>query len=241
MIIRMMYVLPMIIGRTYDIEKKTVGVDIFPNEDVQNPRILEETFYTSSFKTIETSSDVKEFLSVKGDLSLGIKAGMFTFRGMGSYVKDSINTRNSVDVLTKVSYRTVSRSLPHSAKPVPYWKKMGKEYLGTHYVQSVLYGGDLIACIRFKASKAEYLQDIRATIKTSLEGGSALDLVGEGKLETLDKKLESKATMEINYFANVPLEGIPNTITGLRDLVRNFEQHVKKVNNGWGVPAEVEL
>ncbi|XP_035214074.1 uncharacterized protein LOC118187892 [Stegodyphus dumicola] len=47
--------------------------------------------------------------------------------------------------------------------------------------------------------------------------------------------------MEINYFANVPLEGIPNTITGLRDLVRNFEQHVKKVNNGWGVPAEVEL
>lgn len=62
-----------------------------------------------------------------------------------------------------------------------------------------------------------------------------------GKLETLDKKLKKNATMEINYYATVPLHGVPNTIKGLRDLVRNFEKHVAKENNGLGVPVEVEL
>lgn len=47
--------------------------------------------------------------------------------------------------------------------------------------------------------------------------------------------------MEINYFATVPLEGVPNNIQGLRDLVKNFKDHVAKVNNGTGVPVEVEL
>ncbi|GFT05295.1 stonustoxin subunit alpha, partial [Nephila pilipes] len=38
MIIRMIYVLPMILGRTYDVKKNTVGVDIFSSEDIQTPR-----------------------------------------------------------------------------------------------------------------------------------------------------------------------------------------------------------
>lgn len=76
----------------------------------------------------------------------------------------------------------VSKIMPLSAKPINSWMSIRKEYLGTHFVRSIMYGGDLIACVRFKALKREYLQHIRATIKTSLATGSALDLVGEGKL-----------------------------------------------------------
>lgn len=241
MIIRMMYVLPLILGRTYDLKKSSVGVDIFPKEATQNLKIIQESFYRSSYKTVETFTDVKEVLEINGDLSLGIKAGLFSFRGMGSYVKDTVNVQNAVDILTKVSFRTVSKSLPLSAKPMNMWFNMRNEYLGTHFVRSILYGGDLIACVRFKALKSEYLNGIRATIKSSMATGSALDLVGEGKLESLDKKLKKNATMEINYYATVTLEGVPNTIKGLRDLVRNFENHVKKENDGLGVPVEVEL
>ena len=76
----------------------------------------------------------------------------------------------------------VSKSMPLSAKPVDAWFSIGKKYLGTHFVRSIMYGGDLIACVRFKALRSEDLQHIRATIKTSLAAGSALDLVGEGRL-----------------------------------------------------------
>ncbi|CAL1275482.1 unnamed protein product [Larinioides sclopetarius] len=241
MIIRMMYVLPMILGRTYDLRTHTVGVDLFSQKDIENPRVIEETFYNSNFKTIETSSDVKEVLDINGDLSLNIKAGTFTIGGFGAYVKSSAQTQNSVDILIKVRFRTISESLPFDIKPVPMWKTMGKTNLGTHYVQSILYGGDLIACIRFKALHSEDLQEIRATITSSISAGNVLDLVGEGKLESLDRQLKRKATMEINYFATVPLEGVANNIEGLRGLVKNFKDHVAKVNNGRGVPVEVEL
>lgn len=84
-------------------------------------------------------------------------------------------------ILFYMSLHQVSKSMPLSAKPVGAWSSIGKQYLGTHFVRSIMYGGDLIACVRFKATKSEYLQHIRAEIKSSLSTGSALDLVGEGK------------------------------------------------------------
>ncbi|GBO43375.1 hypothetical protein AVEN_16576-1, partial [Araneus ventricosus] len=71
--------------------------------------VIQETFYNSNFKTIETSSDVKEILDINGDLSLNIKAGTFTIGGFGAYVKSSVQTQNSVDILIKVRFRTVSK------------------------------------------------------------------------------------------------------------------------------------
>ena len=80
-------------------------------------QIIEESFFRSSYKTVETSSDVKDVLEINGDLSLGIKAGMFKFRGMGSYLKDTMNVQNAVDILTKVSFRTVSDSSSSEMNP----------------------------------------------------------------------------------------------------------------------------
>lgn len=241
MLIRMMYVLPMILGRTYDVKKNTVGVDIFSVGDIIEPRVTEESFYRSNLKTVETSSDVKDILEINGDLSLNIKAGTLSVAGIGSYVKSSLQTQNSLDILIKVRFRTISKSVPYQTRPVAEWKSLGKEFLGTHFVQTIIYGGDLIARIRFKANAAEDMQEVRAIVKAAVSTGSVLDLVGEGKLESLDRQLKRKATMEINYFATVPLEGVPNNIKGLRDLVKGFKDHVKKVNGGIGVPVEVEL
>lgn len=66
-------------------------------------------------------------------------------------------------------------------------------------------------------------------------------LLYSGKLEKLQSSLKDKASMEISYYATVPLKGVPNTIDGLRSLVKDFDQHVKEVNNGRGVPIRVEL
>lgn len=39
MIIRLMYVLPMILGRTYDVQKNKVGVDIYPLDAIKDPMV----------------------------------------------------------------------------------------------------------------------------------------------------------------------------------------------------------
>ncbi|GFT09743.1 uncharacterized protein NPIL_390891 [Nephila pilipes] len=75
----------------------------------------------------------------------------------------------------------ISKSLPHQTRPIAEWKSMGKEHLGTHYVQTIIYGGDLIACIRFKANSAEDLQEVRGIVKSSVSTGGVLELVGGGE------------------------------------------------------------
>ncbi|GBM73072.1 hypothetical protein AVEN_231383-1, partial [Araneus ventricosus] len=47
--------------------------------------------------------------------------------------------------------------------------------------------------------------------------------------------------MEISYYSTVPLESVPTTIEGLRELVNKFQEQVESVNNGIGVALCVEF
>ncbi|GFT95200.1 uncharacterized protein NPIL_543161 [Nephila pilipes] len=137
--------------------------------------------------------------------------------------------------------KEIIREINPDAKPEKFWELLDPKSVGTHVVTSMTYGGEVYASVNFVALKAEYLEDIKAQVSASIAKSGAFDIDAQGKLESLDRQLKSKATMEINYFATVPLEGVPNNIEGLRDLVKGFKDHVKKVNDGIGVPVEVEL
>ncbi|KAG8186279.1 hypothetical protein JTE90_004623 [Oedothorax gibbosus] len=237
MIVRMMYVLPMLLGRTYDVVTNNVGIDIFSPEDVRHPRVNPEPFYRSVSRTVEGAFEMREVLGVDAALSLALKTGAISgaARGFGAYARGASEATDSVDVLIKVSFRTVSESLPPFARPVAGWNS-SKIGLGTHFVQSVLYGGDLVARVRFRANRREDMRSLRAVVDGAVSGG-ALDFLAEGKLESLNMS----ARLEIDYFASVPVVGTAHTAQGLRALVRRFEDSVRAVNGGKGVPVEVEL
>lgn len=80
----------------------TSGLNVFVLQE------NEESFYRSTYRTVESASDVRDVLEVDGALSLAIKAGALAARGIGAYVKSAATAQDSVDVLFKVSYRTVS-------------------------------------------------------------------------------------------------------------------------------------
>ncbi|GBN46607.1 hypothetical protein AVEN_118148-1 [Araneus ventricosus] len=54
-------------------------------------------------------------------------------------------------------------------------------------------------------------------------------------MEMLAQNMSNKAKMEIDYYGTVPLDDVPTTIEGLRNLVAKFRDQVQRVNNGVGV------
>ncbi|GBM18581.1 hypothetical protein AVEN_93285-1, partial [Araneus ventricosus] len=61
-------------------------------------------------------------------------------------------------------------------------------------------------------------------------------------LEKVREKIGDTANMDINYYATVPLGNeIPRTLDGLVQLVQDFPEQAKAVNEGYGVPLIMEV
>ncbi|GFR03431.1 stonustoxin subunit alpha [Trichonephila clavata] len=102
-----MYVLPMLLGQTYDLGKEKPGLQIFPVDVEKNATVVQHYFTDSQYRMVENSADVKDFLSISGKLSLKIKAGLIDVSGEGSYLKDSSTKTNGIEILVKVHFETV--------------------------------------------------------------------------------------------------------------------------------------
>ena len=98
----------MLLGRTFDYSKSAVGMDIYDPNVRDKPVVRHHDKANMKSKIIKTNEDVRNVLDVSGQLSLKIMAGAVDIEGKGSYLKSSIESGNTVEVLTQIYYRTVS-------------------------------------------------------------------------------------------------------------------------------------
>ncbi|KAF8769801.1 hypothetical protein HNY73_017410 [Argiope bruennichi] len=237
------YVIPALLGRAYDLKNDSVGADLFRVEVTQNAKIIEKYMTTSEYKVVSELSEATDFLDVSGKLSLKLKTGNTNLEGAGNYLKETKSFRNKVDLLVKVHYETIIKTLPAEIKPISNWQDSVKDTGMTHYVRSILYGGDLIASVRFTTKKDEDKEVIKATVAGELNSDSGSFGGGlKGGLEKVREKIGDTASMDINYYATVPLgKEIPRTLDGLVQLVQEFPEQTKAVNDGYGVPLSMEV
>ncbi|GIX82123.1 hypothetical protein CEXT_628921 [Caerostris extrusa] len=233
----MMYVLPMMLGQTYDLGKEKPGLQIYPKSVEQDAVTVQHYYTDSQYRMVENSAEIKDFLSISGKLSLKIKAGMVDVSGEGSYLKDSSSKTNGMEILVKVT-----KTIPTSLKPNADWALINENFLGTHYCRSIIYGGDLVASIRISATNTYDLMKIKAAVNGGINvGGGSFKGNIEGKLEMLKENAQDASSMEIKYYASVPLNGVSYDVDGLMKLIEEFPDHVRKVNNGTGNPLRMEL
>ncbi|XP_054713248.1 uncharacterized protein LOC129222742 [Uloborus diversus] len=238
----LMYVIPMMLGSTYHLGKDQPGVQIFPETAIKNAMRIENHYTDSQYRMVENAEEIRNFLDIDGRLSLKIKAGLVNVGGEGKYLKDSSSKSNALEILIKVHFETMTETLPTWLSPSPGWNSMDSKVLGTHYCRSITYGGDLVASVRITASSKQDQQKIRGAFEGGVHtsgGGFGLDL--KGKLEMLQASGQDDSSIEIEYYASVPLNGVPHTVDGLIELVDDFPSHVKGVNGGMGNPIKMEL
>ncbi|KFM78326.1 Stonustoxin subunit alpha, partial [Stegodyphus mimosarum] len=238
----MMYVLPMMLGQTYDLGKEKPGLQIYLESVEENSVKIEHHFTDSQYRTVENAGEIKDFLDISGKLSLKIKSGVVDIGGEGSYLKDSSSKSNGIEILVKVHFETVTKTIPTSLKPNAGWSLMNKKYLGTHYCRSITYGGDLVASIRISSSNRYDLERIKGAINGGVKTkGGSFTMDVKGKLEKLKNDAQDSSSMEINYYASVPIHGVSYDIDGLMKLINDFPNQVKRVNGGLGNPLRMEL
>ncbi|CAL1275486.1 unnamed protein product [Larinioides sclopetarius] len=239
----MMYILPMLLGRTYDFRQDTVGIDIFAQkyiEDaVKNP--IDNRVVSSDYLTIEHASEKRNFLDISGELGIKISSGMLDIKGAGEYLKDVSNSEERIEILIKLTFNSEIWKLSPDAKPLQFWEFLDPKSVGTHVVTQITWGGQIYASVNFISLKSEYVQDIKAEVMGSIGKSGAFNASAQGEMKKLAKKLSNKAKIEITYYATVPLNGVPTTIEGLSELVSKFKEQVESVNNGRGVALCVEF
>lgn len=80
----------------------------------------------------------------------------------------------------------MTEQLPADAKPHNNWKAHGNA-LGTHFVRSITYGGEMIAAIRLEANDTRNKQKIKGAIEVG------------GKIEIFDLGLEGLRYEYMHY------------------------------------------
>jgi hypothetical protein len=96
---------------------------------------------------------------------------------------------------------------------------------GEHYVDSVTYGGYLIASMVFTAKKSEEKEDIKASIKGTVNAAKAKVSL-EGLFNKLAEQTKDNSKMSISYSSTVIPEKIPIDQKTLLDNIKKFSEQV---------------
>ncbi|GFN98364.1 stonustoxin subunit alpha [Plakobranchus ocellatus] len=252
------YIIPMLLGRSFDVFTSQVGVDIFPQSSIQTPIRIQRSFVSSDFSVIRNDSEARQFLGVSDDLSLRVKAGVLHIAATGEYLKDVQTRENYVEILVKSQYETVSETLHGTVEPIQDWDLQSPTYLGTHYVRTVTYGGMMVASLRLYVSDEAQKEAVESFLMKyfSYDKVEVQHKPNEGRLtrefHSFEDKLKrmvyavedtvgSGLSMQIKYYSTVTAPHVPQDIDSFLAVLEEFPDQAAKVNGGRGVPLKVEL
>ncbi|KFM64453.1 hypothetical protein X975_08389, partial [Stegodyphus mimosarum] len=233
----------MYLGSTFNLVKYQKGnADVFDQNTLEgNLQVIDRSFTRSQYKLVETSTQAREFLDVSGALSLRIKKGDISVDGTGAYLKDIADRQKFVELLVRVQHETVTETIPSHLKPKLDWMSMPPESVGTHYVRSITYGGELIASLRLKASNKEEREMIKAAVSANLQLTGTFDLNANGSFDKLRKDLAGMYNEEIKVMATKSPSSPPQTVEELMKLVEDYPKEIKTINKGKGKALKAEL
>ncbi|XP_022257294.1 uncharacterized protein LOC111089316 [Limulus polyphemus] len=199
-------------------------------------KVIDSRFTNSHFRRIDNTVEARDFLDVSGEISLNVKNGKLDISGAGKYLQDKSLKENVVEVLVKVTHETFMETIPSEVNPAPRWQEKDMDGRITHYVRSITYGGEMIITIRFVAKSSRYLDEIKAKVSVAISIGDV-----KGSFEKLSDDLKEECFIEIDTSATIPVTSPITTIKEAMEMVKQYPEDVKKVNNGWGNPLRVEL
>jgi nicotinic acid phosphoribosyltransferase len=97
----------MLLGRTFDFSKSEVGNDIISEAERKKAFKVRNDRSDIKYKMIRSSQDVRDVLDISGQLSVKVMAGTVNVEGKGSYLKSSVDSESSLEVMVQVYYKTV--------------------------------------------------------------------------------------------------------------------------------------
>ncbi|XP_035825609.1 uncharacterized protein LOC101856893 [Aplysia californica] len=221
------YIIPMLLGRTFDMFTSQVGVDIFPQKSIENPIVIERSFVHSDFRVIRNDSEARHFLGVTDDLSLRVKAGVLHIAATGDYLKDVQTRENYVEILVKSQDKWEGEGLFYQESPSVYWENVPySAYVGPRSPGFSTFDGQ----VDHRPGEVKVRQEYHSF---------------EDKLKRMvyaaEEKMGNDLGIRIKYYSTVTAPYVPQDIDSFLKLLEDFPAQAEKLNGGRGVPLKVEL
>ncbi|XP_046559937.1 stonustoxin subunit alpha-like [Haliotis rubra] len=227
----------MTLGRTYDLRTMSVGSDIFTEKALAALKTTEIPESDYRYYDIKNCKDVNKALGIKGEFALKVKAGLANADVAGKYLKQDRSTENTIDILTTAHVKMVEETMA-STDLNP---DLNINSIGTHFIRTIKYGGNMFANIRIQASDSTNVEDIRGQVSAGMSFEGALDANAKAELKMLEKDIRGSSSMQISLYATILIDTVPRDIASMLKTLDAFNDEVKKEGNGKGVPLMCEL
>ncbi|KAL3862849.1 hypothetical protein ACJMK2_008795 [Sinanodonta woodiana] len=228
----------MLLGRTYDLRSHTVGSDIFPTDYTANPDRHLCPSTKINYKVIKNSSDVNDLLEVSGNISLKVKAGILKVQGMGSYLKDIRKEETALEILAVAHVETACTTLQNPTLP-GNWNK--ENVVGSHYIRTIIYGGELIIKISLIATDSKQKEEIKGRVSAMFPIHGIVNVEGAASLRQMEHDLKEKTEIKFSYYGTTQCTKIPTDMDSMLQTLNDFPNQLTKINDGLGAPLRCEL
>nr|QNH72538.1 toxin candidate TRINITY_DN18779_c0_g1_i1 [Ceriantheomorphe brasiliensis] len=236
-----MYVPPMTLGRSFDVSQFNIGTDVFPFESLRQRSEIPMRSTKVVSRIIKSAKDIEDVLDVSGQLSLKLKMGMLSIKGSGKYVKSTSSNENTVEMLIKITFRTVAETLIQAAQPYADWSTK-KNLVGKHYVRAITYGGELIASLKFDAKETTAKEEIEAQLQAGIDlGGGVFDAEVYGRYASMIESASSSSDISIKIYSTAAMTKDPDSLESFIAAINEFPNQIKKSAGGRGIPIKADI
>lgn len=222
------------IGGTYNALESIAGSRIFPT-DIPTTQKHQNTI-TSTYGLVQKSRDLIRRLGFSADLSLKIMSGLIDVDLAGQFIRKTNNEETMVSLMAVVKCTKLTEII-NPGNVQPFNNVAG---IGTHYVKSVTYGGELVASLTFKSdtSLSEETLGLRGEVDLPLANFVNGEVVAA--FDTLSRNIENFTDLRINYYCSaVTQDEFPTTVNDLISKIKNFPLKMSEIEQG--IPIEYEL
>uniref|UniRef100_A0A1W7R9A4 Venom protein n=1 Tax=Hadrurus spadix TaxID=141984 RepID=A0A1W7R9A4_9SCOR len=230
----LIYIFPMMLGRTFNLHNYKVGINIFPQDQLNKTQIHSNPYVNQGKEIAKDWRNLERMFDIPIDLSLKIKAGFVELKEIGDIFKNYGMIENTIYVLFYLNKYSHSYYLPYDAKPILNWSQYNKNILGTHYVRVITYGCKLAVLFAITAHDDNGTDNIENILRVSnfSQTLTAQKLVEKYKeLETL---VQGIADVKLSFYSNLNTKSTPQTLEGLHTVLQRFKRNIL-------FPANVEL
>lgn len=197
----------------------------------------ESNTITSTYNLVQNSRDVSYLLDLSAEVSLKIMTNLIGADWAGHFIRQTNYEEKMVNLMVVMKYTKLWKTIDPEADLRPLKNVAG---IGTHYVRSVKYGGELVARLTFNST--ERLSDetlrLRGDVKLPLE--KVLDGEVVAALEKLSENSDNFTNLRILYYCSAVSEDpLPTTVDDLIRQITAFPSKMAQIDHG--IPIEYEL
>ncbi|GFQ66236.1 hypothetical protein TNCT_346411 [Trichonephila clavata] len=218
------------------------SISIYDSADIKSKlQVIPEESLESKYLVVHNTSDLIDFFDLDPALALREKLSSIGLP-FKNFLKSEFDRQRVTEILFYVKYKVETRTFPSDTRLTTRWQSRRQEYVGTHFIQSIISGGSLLVSFQVQPVKPEYMEEVRNAIASHLGNSGIINEDLTKRLEDLNKALESKVFINRQFLSSgIGFRSLPSSMEGTSRFALQFPTLVKDTGDGKGSPLELEV